>query len=102
MPITIIATLDQRRHLELDLPADAPIGEVEITIRPLDPAVNDDAGNRRAIVQQRLQTAGLLSTARSAPPDAVALSDQQREALGRLFAAPQSLATLIDQDRGPR
>jgi hypothetical protein len=100
--ITVTATVDQDRHLELDVPTDIPPGRVEITIRAVDSVSAGDDTVSHAVVRQRLQAAGLLSRTRYAPADAALLSVEQREQLGRLFAAPQSLADVIDEDRGPR
>ena len=91
--------VDEDRHLELDLPADVPVGPVELTIRPLTTpdAVAHDLTREEA--RSRLQGADMLSRARYAPPDAANLSVGERERLGRLFAAEQSISALIDEDR---
>lgn len=100
--ITVTAIVDQDRHLELDLPMDIPPGRVEITIRAVDSVPAGGSTLSHHAVRQRLQAAGLLSRTRYAPADAAPLSVEQREQLGRLFTAPQSLADVIDEDRGPR
>ena len=98
--ITLVTVVNEDRRLALDLPADIPAGPVELTIRPLTAARDAEGVLTREVVRDKLMAAGLLSTARYAPPDAVPLSHEEREQLGRLFAGPRPLAALIDEDRG--
>ena len=56
----------------------------------------------RELAREKLRAAGLLAEGPYAPPDAVALTPEEEEELGRLFAGPRSIAELIDEDRGPR
>ena len=35
MQITLTATVDEHRQLVLDVPAEIPLGQVEITVRPI-------------------------------------------------------------------
>lgn len=100
--IIVTTILDQNRHIELDLPAEIPTGPVEITIRLTNSSPIDVPDLPRDSARERLHQHGLLSTARYAPLEAVALSTQQRAELGRGKHAPQSLAESIDEDRGPR
>lgn len=100
--ITLTATVTQDRHLELDLPDDVPLGPIELVIKPLivKPVVEPEL--TRDEIRARLQAAGLLEEGRYAPVDAVPLSNEEREELGRMPAAPQLISDLIAEDRGPR
>ncbi len=69
--ITVTAMLNQDRHLELDLPAEIPAGPVEVTVRPIDALPTDVPAMSRDAARQRLQAAGILSTARYAPSNGV-------------------------------
>jgi hypothetical protein len=98
--VTIVAVVDENRHLEIDLPADAPTGPVELTIRPVTLPDAEEHDLTREAARAKLHAAGILSTTSYAAPDAVPLSSSEREQLGRLFAGPQSIAALIDEERG--
>jgi hypothetical protein len=100
--ITLTATVTEDRHLELDLPREVPVGPVEVVIKPLAVEVAEEPEITRDEIRSRLKAAGLLSEGRCAPMDAVPLSDDEREELGRLFAGPRLISDLIDEDRGPR
>src|SRR3954453_16456755 len=100
--ITLVTIVNEDHRLTLDLPADIPAGLVELTIRPLSAARAAEGVLTREAVREKLMAAGLLSTARYAPPDSVPLSHEEREQLGRLFAGLRPLAALIDEDRGAR
>lgn len=108
--ITLVATVDEDRRLTLELPAGTPIGPVEVVIRPLPGSeVRPSTGPEPAAVpltreaaREKLRAAGKLAEGPFAPPDAVPLSPEEEEELGRLFASPQPISELIDEDRGPR
>jgi hypothetical protein len=98
--ITITAMVDEHRHLELDMPADLPIGPVELTIRPLPAHPSSAAASPKEAIRAALAAASLLSTSQFAPPDASRLSIEERLRLGRLFSDARCLAAQIDEDRG--
>jgi hypothetical protein len=101
--ITVNATVGEDRRLAVELPPDAPVGPVEVQIRPLS---GEDAPARHPLTREearaRLLAAGLLSTARYAPEDAQPLSPEESERLSHLFASERLTSELIDEDRGPR
>jgi hypothetical protein len=100
--VTLRATVDESRRLTVDLPADIPAGPVEVTIRPLATPTPAAGPLTREVVREKLRAAGLLAEGNYAPPDAVPLSPEERERLGRLFAGPRPITELIDEDRGER
>jgi hypothetical protein len=100
--ITLTTTIGEDRHLELDLPRDVPAGRIELVIRPIPADISEQPELTREEIKARLRAAGLLMEGRFAPPDAVPLSDEEIEEIGRQFASPQLMSDLIDEDRGPR
>jgi hypothetical protein len=102
-PITIIAQVDEKRRIMIDLPDDVPPGKVEITVRSL---AEDDLGPppepiTREWARAKLIAAGHRSNARSSP-DALELSDEERERIGRALAAGRPFAELVDEEREER
>jgi hypothetical protein len=96
LEIKLTATVDESRRITLDLPADMPQGEVEITVRSLAAAAEDAPGElTREQVRARLLAAGLLVTT----PNAEKLSIEEEERLGRLLAGNRTTEELISEDR---
>ncbi len=57
----------------------------------------------RAEARRRLLAAGKLATSPMAPEGAIALSDEERERLAKLFGSgPLTTLDIINEDRGPR
>jgi hypothetical protein len=103
LEIKLTATVDESRRITLDLPADMPQGEVEITVRSLTAAAEDAPGElTREQVRARLLAAGLLVTTPIAPPDAEKLSIEEEERLGRLLAGNRTTEELINEEREER
>ncbi len=100
--VTLQATVDQNRRLTIELPADIPAGPVEVTITSLATASAATPPLTREAAREKLRAAGLLAEGPCAPSDAVALTPEEEEEIGRLFAGPRSIAELIDEGRGPR
>lgn len=108
--ITLVATVDEDRRLTLELPAWTPTGLVEVVIRPLPGAeagtVTESAPAAvpltRETARARMRAAGALVEGPFAPPDAVPLTPEEEEELGRLLVGPRPISELIDEDRGPR
>ncbi len=98
--VTLRATVDEERQLRVDVPAEIPIGPVELVIRSFADAPSEGAELTRETARAKLAARELLGARRYAPPDAVPLSAEERERIGRLFAGDEPLATLIDEDRG--
>ncbi len=100
--VTLQATVDESRRLTIELPADIPAGPVEVTVTSL--ATPDAATTplTREVAREKLRAAGLLAEGPYAPPDAVPLTPEERERIGRLFAGPRPIAELIDEDRNER
>jgi len=102
--ITIDAQVSLDRQLIYTLPPEVPVGHVKLIILPIEaPDTTNNQPLTREEARRRLLAAGKLVTTLIAPPDAVALSDEEREQIGRLFG-DESVTTLdlIDQDRGPK
>lgn len=102
--ITIAAVIDESRKLIIDLPLDTPMGQVEVTVRPI-PPVDEAVGTAawRAEYERlraKLAAAGALSTIWQAPDDAVELSEEERIRIGTLPPDAPSSDQLIREDRG--
>ena len=99
--IKVRAVINEDRQLVVELPDGVPIGPVELVIRPLAIPPARSQPLTREVARARLLAAGLLSTTRYAPPDAVPLSDEELEALARrLPSRRQSIDEMLDEDRG--
>ena len=99
--VTLRATVDEARQLRVDVPAEIPIGPVELVIRSLAGAPSEETDLSRDTARAKLAARGLLGAGPYAPPDAVPLSAEERDRIGQLFAGTEPLAVLIDEDRGP-
>ena len=103
--ITVTAIVDEKRRIMIDLPDDIPVGPVELTIHPLatdeTPRSGDDLTREEA--RARLIAAGLLTPGiKYAPDDAVELTPEEEEELGRVLAGHRPMSDLIDEDRAER
>lgn len=103
-PITITTMLDENHELflKLKLP-DMPPGPVEVMITPrsVDEPLSDDPAIRREQMRAKLIAAGHVSNAHRSP-DAIAISDAERERLSHIFAGERPLSELIIEDREDR
>lgn len=102
--ITIQATIGEDRQLHITLPEEVQPGPVEVTITSATPLPPLAPGEELTTAQwrERLAAAGLISTARYAPPGTKPLSEEEREELGRLFGGEPSLSDMIIEDRRER
>lgn len=112
--ITIPVIVDENRRVVLKLPDSIPVGlaDLEITVHPKGD-ISNGAGSgsgktgqagpvnpAREAARIKLAAAGYLSTIH-APPDAVALSDEEIARIGRLPPGARPSEELISEDRGP-
>lgn len=102
--VTLNVVVGEDRHLTIELPEEIPTGPIEVTIRPVAlPIENVPEGEMtRERARALMAAAGILSTAKYAPPDAVPLTDEEREEIGREFGALGPVSELIIEDRGSR
>jgi hypothetical protein len=100
--ITLRATVDEGHRLTIELPEEIPAGPVEVIVRSLVPQGPATGPLTREEARARLRAAGILSEYRYAPPDAIQLTPEERDELGRAFAGSQPSEVLIDEDRGER
>ncbi len=101
--ITIRAIVDEKRRIMIDVPDEIPVGRIEVTIRAL-PENGDEGGEiTREEARARLIAAGLLTPGiKYAPDDAVELSPEEEEELGRKLAGDRPMADYINEDREER
>lgn len=102
--IVLTVIVDEKRRIMIDLPDDTPTGPVELVIRPLAPPTPQAGADlTREAMRAKLAAAGLVTPGmRYAPADAVALSAEEEEQLGRLLAVGKSAADIIDEEREER
>lgn len=93
-PYVTTITLDENREVTIQLPDDMPTGQVRITVEPVQPLT-------REWVQAKLKAAGLLDEDMS-EPDALEVSDEEIERVGKVFADKRPLSELIDEEREER
>lgn len=101
-PITITVTVivDEKRRITVDLPEEVPLGKVNLTIQATTAEDTESGERTHEQIRDKLIAAGLLSSdVRYAPDDAVELSPEERQRLGRLFAP---LSEQIIEDREDR
>lgn len=94
--ITLTATVDESRRLLLTVPDDVPLGQIKVTIEL--PEAESTLEELRAL----LLAAGILDTSIIVPDDAVELSDEELDEMGRLLASGGSVVDLIHEDREER
>lgn len=100
--VTVPGFIDEHGNIFAELPADAPTGQVELTIQQLPgkrPSAQQASDHERAALRFRLRSANLLSTASFASEDAVALSHEERVRAGELPAGARPSEDLIAEDR---
>jgi hypothetical protein len=97
------------KRLTIDLPAEVPVGPVDVVIIPRESAEVAYAPDyapewvaKREEFRRRLAEAGFLSTAHIAPPDTVPLSPHELLVVGTLPPGARPTDELVDEDRGPR
>ena len=98
--ITIPIVIGEDRRLNIQLPAEVPVGPAELVVKPREDSASFMNPAREA-ARAKLLAAGLLSTAHVAPKDAVRLSDEELQRLGTLPPGSASLDDMINEDRGP-
>ncbi len=102
--VTIDARVGSDRQLIYTLPPDIPVGPVKLMIQPIEEVTSAPAQPlTREEARRRLLAAGKLGTQPLAPPDAVALSDAERQHLAALFGGgPLTTLDVINLERGPK
>lgn len=93
--IKLSKIVGENRRLIIDVPADMPVGEVEVIIRSTSEAVVT-----RELARAKLLTAGMLTTSIPVPADAKPLTIEERQRIGTLSAGARPSEALIDEDRG--
>jgi len=102
-PITLTAVVDEKRRIMIDLPEDVPTGKVKITVETIAEDVSSDFKTRREQLIAKFNAAGIAVTnGKYAPPDAVPLSQEERERLWKKMAAGKTALELIDEEREER
>ncbi|MCC7447821.1 MAG: hypothetical protein IT324_10405 [Anaerolineae bacterium] len=98
--ITLSVKVGEDRRLVVDLPAEIPVGMVDLTIKPHEPAETDVINPAREAARAKLLAGGALSTWHRAPEGAVELSDEELEKLGQLAPGALTSDQIIDEERG--
>jgi hypothetical protein len=94
--ITLTATVDESRRLLLTVPDDVPLGQIKVTIEL--PEAESTLEELRAL----FLAAGILDTSIVVPDDAMELSDEELDEMGRLLAGGDSVVDLINEEREER
>jgi hypothetical protein len=94
--IIISAVVGDDHRLVVDLPMDAPTGDVEVVIRP----AKKSTGLTREEARARLLAGGALVTSIYAPEGTKPLTLEERMRLGTLPPGSRPSEVLIDEDRG--
>jgi hypothetical protein len=98
--ITVSTVVGEDRRLIIDLPADTPIGPVDVVIKPRvlsEAAVINPA---REAARAKLLAAGKLVVDLGIPPGSQPLPDEKLKRLAQLLSGSRSVDDLIDTDRG--
>lgn len=97
--ITLHTRIDEHHQIILDVPKDLPIGEVVVTIRPVENLTREE-------VRARLKAAGLLVEITDDDPewqelkDVPELTDEEFDELMERTKGGTSLLDMINEDRG--
>jgi hypothetical protein len=107
--IKLSVWVGEDKKLTIDLPAEIPVGPVDVVVIPYETIpptyaskYPDDWVEKREQFRQKLLEAGRLSTAHTASPDTVPLSPGELLRIGTLPPGARPTDELIDEDRGPR
>lgn len=101
-PITITTVLDENHEAVIHLP-DFPPGPVKITIEAVSEELTSDPKTRREQLIAKFNAAGIAVTnGKYAPPDAMPLSQEERERLWKKMAAGKTALELVDEEREER
>jgi hypothetical protein len=107
--ITVSAVIGDDRRLQIDLPDDAPTGEVEVIVRRIEPPQPESESNSayeippnpaREAARAKLLAANFLVTGIRAPEGTVPLTAEERMRIGTLPPGARPSEELIDEDRG--
>ena len=99
--ITLQVVIGEDRHLDLQLPAEVPLGPAELVVRPTtQPAAGLTTNPAREAARAKLLAAGKLVTHIHAPTGTVPLTPEERMRLGQLPPGAPTSDSLVDQDRG--
>lgn len=96
--IRITAAIDEDRRVVIQLPPDAPTGNVELEI-VVHPA---SGGLTREEIRARLLAAGALSIVDDSDDGIPEFSDEELEALPLIDTGDMPSHMLVDQERGER
>ncbi len=98
--VRLTAVVGEDRRLNIVLPPEIPVGEVELTVQAV--STPDAANAKRAEVRAKLLAAGKLSTRRESSPDTVRLTQEELWKIGTLPLGAKQSHEMIDEDRGER
>lgn len=106
--ITLHTRIDEHHQIILDVPKDLPIGEVEVTIRPVGASGIEGTAYdlTHEEMDRRLRAAGLLVEFSEDDPDWLELADVEElsedelDRIGRLLVGDRPVEDLIREDRG--
>lgn len=102
---TTTVYVDEKRRVLIDLPADVPVGEVKVTIEAVATTQSSTRFvSRRDQIMARLATEGLATLGvKYAPDDAIHLSDEERDAIGRKMTSDgKTSLDLVNEEREER
>ena len=101
-PIVLVAEVDEKRRIMIDLPDDVPVGRVELVIRPLESSADAPSDKlTREQIRAKLIAAGHVSNLRK-HPEAKELSPEERDRIGKKLAEGGALSQQIIDDREDR
>jgi hypothetical protein len=106
--IKLSGWVGEDKKLVLELPAETPVGEVEVVVIPRMIEQNSYAPiypeawmYKRITALQKMQDAGILSKVRDAPVGISPLSPDELLQMGVLPPGSRPTNELVDEDRGP-
>jgi hypothetical protein len=100
--IRLSAVVGEDRRLVIDLPAETPLGPVELTIRPLaaaECAASQSERAEREALRARMREADFLSTVRFVHDTVRGLGDDERARAGTMPAGARPSEQLVAEDR---
>ncbi|MCA0458272.1 MAG: hypothetical protein LCI00_30185 [Chloroflexi bacterium] len=102
--IRLLAVVNEKHELIVTLPADVPVGPVELLLQPVDETVIEEPASEREHIRAKLMAAGLLVKPEDLgiSPSVQPLSLEERLKIGQMPVGARPVEDLVDEDRGDR
>jgi hypothetical protein len=98
--IRLSVDIGEDRRLVIDLPADTPIGQAELIIKPYEEPKIQTTNPAREVARAKLAAAGALSTTHHVTEDAPMLTPKEQQRVWEQFSQGRTSDEIINEERG--